>query len=295
MTKAVQVQNISFSYGKQPVLKDINFAIDAGEMIGLIGENGAGKTTLLKLLQDQLPVGGQISIFDHPVQDKQVHDWIGAMPQGDLKLPGVTVRELLANLSTSYSNPADIDQLLRDNGISALSKKRLDRLSGGQLRRVTFLSALVGQPRLLFLNEPTVGMDVNARKKLWMQIKQMQQAGVTIIITSHYLEELQDVADRLLILQSGHISFKGTFAELQDQHVQALFRFMSSLSESQLLQLPAVQSVTRLGSYWLLTSNNGDQTMNALGQYLNQVHELTVTKQSLSDIFSEMMHQEEPK
>lgn len=295
MTEAVKIQNLSFDYGKQPVLNHINFSVNAGEMIGVIGENGAGKTTLLRLMQAQLPINGEISIFGHQAHDTRVRDWLGAMPQGDLKLPGVTVQELLRNLSASYSNPANIDQLMRDNGIAALRKKRIDRLSGGQLRRVTFLSALVGQPRLLFLDEPTVGMDVTAREKLWLQVKQMQRAGVTIMITSHYLEELQDVADRLLILKSGRIRFQGTFSELQEAHVQTLFRFTSSLSEPQLLHLPGVQSVTKVGSYWELTSNDGDQTLGALSRQLSHVHELSVTKQSLADIFSEMMRQEAAK
>lgn len=295
MIKAVQVRNLSFKYGKQPVLNNVNFTVNDGQIIGLIGENGAGKTTLLKLLQAQLVANGEISVFGHQVQDKRVHDWLGVMPQGDLRLPGVTVRELLKNLSISYSNRADIDQLLLDNGIASLGKKRIDRLSGGQLRRVTFLSALVGQPRLLFLDEPTVGMDVTAREKLWLQVRQMQRVGVTIIITSHYLEELQNIADQLLILQSGHIRFQGTFSELQMQHVQTMFRFKSSLAQEQLLRLSAVQSVIRVGGYWLLTSNDGDQTLNELSQQLGQIHELTVTKQTLTNIFNDMMQQEATK
>lgn len=291
MIKAVQVRNLSFKYEKQPVLNNISFTVSAGQIIGLIGENGAGKTTLLRLLQAQLVANGKISIFGHQAQDKRVHDWLGAMPQGDLRLPGVTVQELLKNLSISYSNPADIDQLLLDNGIASLSKKRIDRLSGGQLRRVTFLSALVGQPRLLFLDEPTVGMDVTAREKLWLQVRRMQCDGVTIVITSHYLEELQDIADQLLILQSGHIRFRGTFSELQTQHVQTVLRFKSSLARAQLMRLSAVQSVIQVGGYWLLTSNNGDQTLNELSQQFGQVHELTVTKQTLANIFSDMMQQ----
>lgn len=295
MTDAIRVQDLSFHYGRHSVLSKLNFAIEAGEIIGLIGENGAGKTTLLKLMQAQLPITGKISIFDHQAQDLCIRDWLGVMPQGDLRLPGVTVCELLENLSVSYSHPADIDQLIRINGMSTLRHQRLDRLSGGQLRRVTFLSALVGRPRLLFLDEPTVGMDVTARDRLWSQVKSMQSAGVTVIITSHDLVALQDVANRFLILQSGRIEFQGSFSALQAQHVQTSFRFNSSLPEDLLRQLPAVGSLARAGGDWLLTSTDGDQTMAALSHQLSQIHNLTVTKQSLADIFSEIVTREEKK
>lgn len=295
MTQALEVHKVAFSYGSQPVLKDISFDLKPGETMGLIGENGAGKTTLLKLLQAQLPATGQLSIFGHHIQDKCVRNWLGAMPQGDLMLPGVTVYDLLKNLSSKYTHPANVDQLLRANELMSLKDKRLDRLSGGQLRRVTFLSALVGQPRLLILDEPTVGMDVAARERFWQQVRQMKQAGVTIIITSHYLEEIQDVADRLVILQAGRIRFQGDFAELQTHYKQTVFRFVSPLAQAELLTLSGVESVTKEGRYWLLTSQDSDQTLRQLSLKIEHIHDLTITKQSLATIFSDMIQPEESK
>ena len=290
MTNAIQVNNLSFSYGKQDVLKNLSFRINAGSMVGLIGENGAGKTTLLKLLQGLFLTQGEISIFDR--QPKKVRCWVGTMPQGDLKLPGVTVIEFLRNIGSTYVNPVSPMQLLQLNGIQALANTRLNRLSGGQLRRVTFLCALVGRPKLLFLDEPTVGMDVNARQMLWQQVKKLQQAGVTVVITSHYLDELQDVADELLILQAGRISFQGTFDELRHRDMQTTFRFHSSLSQAQLKQLHAVQSVSQYGDYWVVVSTNADATLAQMSQAIAQFHDLTINKQSLTKIFSDMTKME---
>lgn len=291
MTNAIQVNQLSFRYGKQAVLKNLSFQIQSGSIVGLIGENGAGKTTLLNLLQGILRTQDQVAIFDR--QPKQACRWVGTMPQSDLKLPGVTVIELLQNIGSTYADPVDTMQLLQDNGIEVLANKRLNHLSGGQLRRVTFLCALVGRPKLVFLDEPTVGMDVNARKRLWQQVKKMQQAGVTIVITSHYLEELQDVADELLILQSGQISFQGTFAELRHQDTQTTLRFRSALSQARLKQLPAVRSVSQQADYWVVVSTDADATLAQMSQVIDQFHDLTINQQSLTTIFSDMTKEEE--
>lgn len=290
MTNAIQVNHLSFSYGKQDVLKNLSFRINAGSMVGLIGKNGAGKTTLLKLLQGIFLTQGEILIFDR--QPKKARCWFGTMPQDDLKLPGVTVIELLRNIGGTYVDPVDPMQLLQLNGIQALANTRLNRLSGGQLRRVTFLCALVGRPKLLFLDEPTVGMDVNARQMLWQQVKKLQQVGVTVVITSHYLDELQDVADELLILQAGRISFQGTFDELRHRDMQTTFRFHSSRSQAQLKQLPAVQSVSQHGDYWVVVSTNADATLAQMSQAIDQFYDLTINKQSLTNIFSDMTKME---
>lgn len=292
MAKAIKVQNLSFSYGDYPVLNNLSFDVDAGAIIGLIGVNGAGKTTLLKLLQGELAGNGAITVLGQHQGDPQIYAGIGAMPQGDLRLPGVTVKELLNNLRAGYPKQANVDQLLADNGLATLSNRRINRLSGGQLRRVTFLSALVGKPQLLFLDEPTVGMDVDARDHLWRKLEQMRQTGVTIIITSHYLEELQDVADQLLILQAGQIRFQGSFAELQAQYVQTRIRFTGTMTAGQLKGVPGVQSVRRSGAYWEVISTDGDDTLSALVHHFGQLSGLTVAKESLSSIFSTMIQTE---
>ncbi|MBT9671219.1 ATP-binding cassette domain-containing protein [Secundilactobacillus kimchicus] len=295
MTMAITVKQLSFSYDKRQVLDHLNFNVPTGSIVGLIGENGAGKTTLLNLLQGQLVSSGQVQIFGRAVDDPNVRKWIGAMPQGDLRLPGVTVQDLLIDLAAYYPDSVRIGQLLSDNGLSALRRRRIDRLSGGQLRRVTFLTSLVGHPKLLFLDEPTVGMDVAARGKLWLQIKQLQQEGVTIVITTHYLEELQDIADQLIILMNGKIQFQGSFAELQDRHEQTIIKFTSSLPETKFREIPGVKSVTYHAGQWNLVSNDGDATLMALGNLMDDIHHVVVSEETLTAIFSNMMQQEDEK
>ncbi len=215
MTTIIQTEHLKFSYGDKTVLKDINLTVQPGEIVGLIGVNGAGKTTLLNILLGLLSGTGTVKVFDQQPGTTAIKARLGSMLQGDMIIPSITVGDILTLAAAETPDALDPAALLEELQLQQLKSQRLGSLSGGQLRRVTFAVALIGQPDLLFLDEPTVGMDATARKEFWNKIEQLRQQGKTIIITSHYLEEIQQVADRLLILQDGRFTFDGSLQQLQ--------------------------------------------------------------------------------
>lgn len=285
MMQLISTQNLSVSYGKNNILSGLNFTINQGEIIGLIGENGTGKTTLLNSLLGVLPTQGRVTIFGGQPGNKTARQKIGSMLQGDVVLRGTTVGEFLQEMASAYQNSAEITSILQDLELTNIQHKALTSLSGGQLRQVTFAVTLVGNPDLLFLDEPTVGMDVNVRQRFWTRIAAMREQGKTIIITSHYLEEIQHVADRLLILQNSHFIFQGSFAQLQVGYQQTRISFETGLPLAAFQYLDQVVAVKQVGSQTVLTSQDGDLTVRALVPKLSQISNLAITKKSLEELF----------
>ncbi|MFD0896264.1 ABC transporter ATP-binding protein [Loigolactobacillus binensis] len=292
MKTLIQAQHLQFSYGTKLVLNNLNFTIYAGEIIGLIGENGAGKTTLLNILLGVYSASGKITLFEQRPGSKFVKARIGSMRQTDMVMQGVNVLELLTEVATCYSTPLTVDQLLNELQLTEIASKRLTNLSGGQLRRVTFAVALIGDPDLLFLDEPTVGMDVNARRVFWRRIQLLKQQGKTIIITSHYLNEIQDVADRLLLMHAGHFIFQGTFSKLQKQNQRVTITFQTQIPVTRFKTLPGVTDIRNANDQICIKSVDGDITLTALTTFLPQLRQITVTRESLEDIFIHLTNKE---
>lgn len=292
MENLIQAKHLKFSYGKTKVLKDINFTIHSGEIVGLIGENGAGKTTLINILLGLYPTAGKLTLFGKQPGSKFAKAQIGYMRQKDMIIPNITVQELLKEVAIHYSKPLNENKLMSQLQFSQIAHERLTNLSGGQLRQVTFAVALVSHPNLLFLDEPTVGMDVNVRQNFWQQIERLKQQGKTIIITSHYLNEIQDVADRLLLLKSGSLIFQGTFSELQRKHQHVEITFQTDQSSEMFTSLPGVVTSVLEDGLIHLRSTDGDATLYGLTANFTQLHQITVTHESLETIFMQLTKKE---
>lgn len=294
MSKIVTTRQLKFSYGKKEVLKNVNLTINSGEIIGLIGENGAGKTTLLNALLGLLPSNGQVEILGGKPGGKKARQKIGSMLQGDMVLDNVTVIEMLNEAASQYDEPLDVEELLQKVDLKKHESKLLKNLSGGLMRRVTFAVALVGNPDLLFLDEPTVGMDAQARKVFWQRIEDLRDAGKTVMITSHYLEEIQQTADRLLILQNGVLTFQGTLQELQNKYKKTVIRFKTKLALKKFQKMAAVISSAQTDAEWIcLNSEDGDETLKALVPFLGEISNISVQRESLENIFLKMTNEEE--
>ncbi|MFT8407513.1 ATP-binding cassette domain-containing protein, partial [Liquorilactobacillus nagelii] len=221
--------------------------------------------------------------------EKKARQKIGSMLQGDMVLANVTVAEIIAEAAAQYDQPVVVAELLQNLGLKEYENKLLKSLSGGLMRRVTFALALVGNPELLFLDEPTVGMDSQARKIFWNRIKKLRDAGKTVVITSHYLEEIQQTADRLLILQNGKFSFQGTLPELQNKNKKTVIRFKTKLAINKFQLLTAVTSITPAAENWIcLNSEDGDATLRALTPFLADISNISIQRESLEDIFLTM-------
>lgn len=295
MKKVIEVQNLYFNYGPKKVLKGLNFTVNPGEIIGLLGSNGAGKTTLLSILLGLLPANKTTWVLEKSPGSKWAKEKIGSMLQGDLILGKVKVSEMLKETAIRYPNPQSLTKILNQINLASESNKYLSELSGGQLRRVMLGMALIGNPDLLFLDEPTLEMDVKSRQDFWKLIQQMKLSGKTILLSSHYLNEIENVVDRIFILQNGNFIFQGTFPELQSLNHETQLSFKTKLSPKFFKNLPGVKNVELDHDLIKLISQDGDQTLNALKNNLSQLKQITIERQSLDNIFIELTKKESVK
>lgn len=203
----IEVQNLSKTIRGKKILKDISFEIKSGECVALIGPNGAGKTTLMDcLLGDKVMSRGEILLAGLKPEDSKLKELVAVLPQENQVVPKLTVQELIQFFRAIYPQPlsnAEVDELL---GFSGQQKQQLaEKLSGGQKRLLSFVLTLIGRPQILFLDEPTAGMDTSTRQRFWGIIQDLKAQGVTILYSSHYIEEVEHTADRILVLHQGKL------------------------------------------------------------------------------------------
>ncbi len=256
---AVAVQHLVKRYGPRTVLDNVSFTIQHGELFALLGPNGAGKTTTIEILEGyRHPDAGLVSVLGLQPhrQGSILKQRIGVVLQQGGIYPQATAREVLHLFASFYHDPADPDALLDQVGLSGVAKVRYRRLSGGQQRRLALAVALIGNPELVFLDEPTSGMDPQGRQLTWKVLEDLRQRGVTILLTTHYMEEAEQLADRIAIIDRGHLVALGTAHDLlqQTKGVTTLrVRLSQAIDTEQLQRLPGLQFVCQesLTSYRL--------------------------------------------
>ncbi len=214
---AIEVRGLRKSYDGVERVHAIDFTVAKGEIFGLLGTNGAGKTTTIEILEGYRPRDhGEVSVLgadpSHPTRSWR--ERIGIVLQESELDPLYTVRETVTQFGRYFSEQADVDATLARVGLTAKADERIGRLSGGQKRAVDVALGLIGQPELLFLDEPSTGLDPAARREMWSTISDLRDAGTTILLTTHYMDEAQHLADRLVILRAGDVVGSGTTAEL---------------------------------------------------------------------------------
>jgi ABC-2 type transport system ATP-binding protein len=215
--EAVQVHELQKRYGATEALRGVSFEIHAGEVFSLLGPNGAGKTTTVEILEGyRHRDAGRATVLGVDPQQAGA-DWrerIGVVLQQSELYPNLTVREMIALFAGYYARPRDVDEVVRLVGLEEKRDTRVRNLSGGQQRRLDLAVALAGDPELLFLDEPTTGFDPAARRAAWEMIRSLRELGKTILLTTHYLDEAEQLADRVAVLRDGRIVAVGTPAEL---------------------------------------------------------------------------------
>jgi ABC-2 type transport system ATP-binding protein len=214
---AIVVRDLRKSYGAYEALRGISFQIREGEVFGLLGPNGAGKTTTVEILEGyRRRDSGEVSVLGHdPARAKpSLRERIGVVLQQSQLFPNLTVRETHRMFAGYYEHPRDIDEVISLVGLDEKRDARVKTLSGGQKRRLDLGVALVGDPDLVFLDEPTTGFDPAARRAAWDMIRSLRSLGKTILLTTHYLDEAEQLADRVAVLREGRIVREGTPAEL---------------------------------------------------------------------------------
>lgn len=217
MRPVIEVRNLRKSYGDVERLHGINFTVDAGKIFGFLGTNGAGKTTTIEILEGyRSRTAGEVAVLgiDPARADRAWRNRIGLVLQESELNPMYTVRETVGMFARYFEAPTSIERTIRVVGLADCADQRIGRLSGGQKRRVDVALGLVGDPEVLFLDEPTTGLDPAARRGMWTMIEGLRDEGKTVFLTTHYMDEAQHLSDHIVILRAGAIAAEGSPDEL---------------------------------------------------------------------------------
>jgi len=238
---AARLQNVCKSYGTVPALKNVNMEVRAGELLAVLGPNGAGKTTAVKLLLGlAAPNSGSVSLFGADPSLTETRARSGAMLQVSKVPETLKVKEHIDLFSSYYANPLPFAAVIAAAGLKGLENRNFGDLSGGQRQRVLFALAICGDPDILFLDEPTVGLDVEARRVLWDEIRNLVRRGKTVLLTTHYLQEADALADRVVVINKGEVIAEGTPAEIKSSTAGKKIRCISQLDLVSVRTLPGV-------------------------------------------------------
>ena len=258
--EAIVVDNFSKSYGSRRVIDQLQFTVHKGEVFALLGPNGAGKTTTVETLEGyRTPDSGSVRVLGlDPIREAHtLKPQIGVMLQQDGLYPGLTAREVLRLFAGYFRQPQHIDALLERVGLTSAARTRCRRLSGGQKRRLALAVALVGNPALLFLDEPTAGMDPQARLATWEIIRDLKQQGVTVLLTTHLMDEAERLADRVAIIDHGRLIALDTPVQMTGVQNATIVRFVAvaGLDCEKLAALPSARKAEEIrpGSYLIET------------------------------------------
>lgn len=265
----VKVEKLSKKIKDKEILRNISFEINDGECVALIGPNGAGKTTLLDcLLGDKLVTSGQVSIQGLPVTSSKLDYTRAYLPQENIIVQKLKVKELIAFFQRIYPNPLsnqEIDQLLQF--VKQQKEQLAGKLSGGQKRLFSFILTLIGRPKIVFLDEPTASMDTSTRQRFWEIVQELKAQGVTILYSSHYIEEVEHTADRILLLNKGELIRDTTPLAMRSEEIEKHFILpiaykevveQSNLVENWTLKQDSLQVVTReADAFWELLAQAG--------------------------------------
>jgi ABC-2 type transport system ATP-binding protein len=240
-TTVASLEGVSKTYGTVRAVRQVNFRVRAGEIVALLGPNGAGKTTAVKLLLGLMPPSsGKVRVFGGDPANPENRMRTGAMLQVGRVPETLLVCEHIDLFSSYYPNPIPLSQALAAAGLEKLRDRKFSDLSGGQKQRVLFALAICGDPDLLLLDEPTAGLDVEARRLLWDEIRGLVRRGKTVLLTTHYLQEADELADRVVVINHGEIIAEGTPAEIKAQTRGKKIRCMTNITLGDLRQISGV-------------------------------------------------------
>ena len=286
---AAELINVTHRYGTHTALRNLSLTLRPGEVVALLGPNGAGKTTAVKLLLGLLqPSKGEVKVFGRSPSERATRQRIGAMLQVARVPETLAVGEYLDLFRSYYPHPLPIAQIVETAGLNGIEKRQFKDLSGGQKQRMLFALALCGDPDLVFLDEPTLGMDIETRHNLWRQVRAIADSGKTVLLTTHYLEEADTLADRILVMAQGVVVAEGTPAQIKGRVSGRKIRCITALTDSFLRQLPSVRSVEHTGAGVTLTVDNAEAVLRAMLAADATLHSLEVASPALEDAFIEL-------
>jgi len=277
------------SYGKVVALDGIDLQVHRGEVLALLGPNGAGKTTAISLLLGLLqPDSGQVQLFGVQPQTLAARRRSGAMLQTAGVPETLAVGELIELFRSYYPRPRTVADIVELAGVADLLARRYGKLSGGQQRRAQFALALAGNPQILFLDEPTTGLDIEARETMWKTIRQLAREGCAIVLTTHYLEEAEALADRVSVLARGRVVAAGSVQQIRARVAQRRIRCLSRLAENTIAAWPEVRSVARDGERVEIITDAAEAVVHQLLFEDSALSELEVQRAGLAEAFVEI-------
>jgi ABC-2 type transport system ATP-binding protein len=282
----IALSAVEMRYGAVQALAGIDLEVREGEIVSILGPNGAGKSTAISLMLGlRRPTAGAVRIFGREPGDPAIRSRIGAMLQESGVPATLRVGELVDLFRSYYPYALPAAAILAAADLEELARRPAGKLSGGQRQRLYFALALAGDPDLLFLDEPTAGMDVAARQAFWSRIRAFAALGKTILFTTHLLEEADAMASRIVVIDRGRVVAEGTPAEIKARTIGKRVRVRGSVTEAVLGAMPGVRSVTRDGAYLVAAVDDSMPVLRQLLAMGSAVEELTVEETSLEAAF----------
>jgi ABC-type multidrug transport system ATPase subunit len=289
-----ELSGVSKRYRSVVALDGMDLQVRAGELLAVLGPNGAGKSTAISLLLGlQQPDKGEARLLGQSPLTLEARRGVGVMMQDVALSPELRVREQIELVASYYPDPMSPDEAMLMTQTTALGIRPYGKLSGGQKRQVQFAMAVVGRPRLMFLDEPTVGLDIAAREVMWAMLRDLVHAGVSIVLTTHYLEEAESLADRVVVLAKGRVIATGTVNEIRAVVGHKRIACSTRLSPEVVASWPGVQSVRRERGRLQIVAGDAEIVVKRLVVEDADFRDLEVHSAGLAEAFTELT--QEPK
>ncbi len=281
-----ELRNVTKRFGPVTALAGIDLEIPRGQLLALLGPNGAGKTTAVRLLLGlSTPDTGAVRIFGRDPRERAARTRTGAMLQVGRVPETLRVSEHIRLFSSYYPNPLPFEETIAAAGLEGLERRLFGRLSGGQKQRVLFALAICGNPDILILDEPTAGLDVDSRRGLWRHIRSFVARGGSVLLTTHYLEEADALADRIVVVNQGRVAAAGTSSEIRQRAAHRKIRCITSLDEPRIVAMAERVSVRRDGLFTEIVATDSDGMVQRLFAEDPGMHDLEVTSAGLEEAF----------
>jgi ABC-2 type transport system ATP-binding protein len=286
----IELHDLAKSYGPIDALRGIDITIEPGETVALLGPNGAGKSTTIDMLLGLTrPDRGEVLVFGAPPEAAVSRGAVGAMLQTGALIRDLSVKELITMVASLYPRPLPVNEVIELTRIGDIANQRTQKLSGGQTQRVRFAIALVTNPDLLVLDEPTVAMDVESRHAFWATMREFASRGKTVLFATHYLEEADDFADRVVLMAAGNVVADGPPTEIKAMvGTRSIRATLADVSIEELERLPGVTRVERRGEAIVLACSDSDAAIRALLERFPAARDLEISGAGLEEAFLEL-------
>ncbi|MFD1179577.1 ABC transporter ATP-binding protein [Paenibacillus puldeungensis] len=300
METIIEVNNVSKAFKDKKAVDGVSIQVEKGSIVALLGPNGAGKTTTMLMMLGLLkPTSGSIKLFGQEPGSTAASQRIGAMLQEVSVMDRLKVKELIELFRSYYPNPADTDYLKRVSGLQDRDMNRYaEKLSGGQKRSLSYALALSGDPDLLFFDEPTVGLDITARREFWKNVKELAASGKTILFSTHYLQEADDVAHRIILFNQGKLVADGTPQEIKSRLLKRSVSFIPLMPEQELNlklnEMDFADNHMQVDGRVVLTTDNTDHVLESIFRHQWKVRDIQIDSGSLDEAFEQLtVHEKE--